>query len=141
MKSSAAKIVAPIIFVTSLGIAFAGQMSLDQNGTAETPPVMTKASGLATLDVDPTGVVSGGLKTTGIDGTAAHIHMGASGSSGPPIITLERAGKDQWMVPQGAKLSTEQYVAYKKGNLYVNVHSKAHPGGEIRAQLTPSSGS
>ena len=61
----------------------------------------TKASGMATLNVDDNGMVSGGLKTSGIEGTAAHIHMGAPGASGPPIITLERAGKDQWMVPAG----------------------------------------
>jgi len=138
MNSSAAKILATIILATGLGVANAGQMNLDLNGTAETPPVTTKASGLATLTVDDTGVVSGGIKTNGIDGTAAHIHMGQTGSSGPPIITLKKAGKDQWMVPEGSKLSTEQYEAYKRGNLYINVHSKAHPSGEIRAQLNPA---
>ena len=60
---------------------------------------------MATLNVDADGTVSGGIKTAGIDGTAAHIHLGTAGASGPPIITLEKAGKDQWMVPQGAKLS------------------------------------
>jgi hypothetical protein len=79
--------------------------------------------------------VSGGIKTAGMDGTAAHIHLGKPGASGPPIITLEKAGSDQWMVPQGAKLSVSQYAEFKKGGLYVNVHSKTHPGGEIRAQL------
>jgi CHRD domain len=138
MNSSAAKILATIILATGLGVANAGQMNLDLNGTAETPPVTTKASGLATLTVDGTGVVSGGIKTTGIDGTAAHIHMGQTGSSGPPIITLKKAGKGQWMVPEGSKLTTEQYEAYKRGNLYINVHSKAHPSGEIRAQLNPA---
>ena len=30
-----------------------------------------------------------------------------------------------------------QMQAFKAGNLYVNVHSAEHKGGEIRAQLTP----
>lgn len=37
--------------------------------------------------------------------------------------------------PPGAKLSDEQYERYKAGDLYVNVHSKARPGGGIRAQI------
>jgi hypothetical protein len=131
---------ATIIWASTLTISEAGQQALQLTGNSETPAVSTKASGMATLNVDDNGMVSGGVKTSGIDGTAAHIHMGAPGASGPPIITLERAGKDQWMVPEGAKLSVQQLAAYKKGQLYINVHSKAHPGGEIRAQLeTPTS--
>ena len=126
--------------VLALGVAHAGQQTLELTGAKETPPVDTKASGVATLGVEDNGAVSGGVKTTGIEGTAAHIHLGDSGASGPPIITLERAGADQWMVPAGAKLSTSQYAAFKKGGLYLNVHSKAHPGGEIRAQLEGTTG-
>jgi hypothetical protein len=129
---------ATLIWAATVVVSEAGQQTLQLTGAMETPPVTTKASGVATLLVDDKGVVSGGIKTTDIEGTAAHIHTGASGASGPPIITLERTGKDQWMVPQGAKLSVQQYADFKKGNLYVNVHSKAHPAGEIRAQLDAS---
>ena len=34
-----------------------------------------------------------------------------------------------------AKLTAEQLKAYKDGQLYINVHSEAHKGGEIRTQL------
>jgi len=134
-KYSASMIAATIIWGGTLAANAASQQALQLTGAMETPAVTTSASGMATLTVDENGMVSGGVKTTGMEGTAAHIHMGAPGASGPPIITLEQAGKDQWMVPQGAKLSAKQLAAYKKGQLYVNVHSKAHPGGEIRAQL------
>ena len=40
-------------------------------------------------------------------------------------------------MPAGSKLSAEQMKAYQAGELYVNVHSDAHKGGEIRAQLKP----
>ena len=33
--------------------------------------------------------------------------------------------------------SADQLKAYKAGELYVNVHSAANPGGEVRAQLKP----
>ncbi len=135
MKYLASLFAATLVWTGTLAVSEAAQQALQLTGASETPAVDTKASGMATLNVDDNGMVSGGLKTKGIEGTAAHIHMGAPGASGPPIITLERAGKDQWMVPEGAKLSVDQLAAYKKGKLYVNVHSKAHPSGEIRAQL------
>ena len=34
-------------------------------------------------------------------------------------------------------LTDAQYEAFKAGNLYVNVHSDANKGGEIRGQLRP----
>jgi hypothetical protein len=40
-------------------------------------------------------------------------------------------------VPPSIRLNDVQYEAYKLGNLYVNVHSAANPGGEIRGQITP----
>jgi hypothetical protein len=40
-------------------------------------------------------------------------------------------------VPAGAKFTDAQYKAYKAGDLYYNVHSDAHKGGEIRGQLKP----
>ena len=72
-----------------------------------------------------------------IDGTVAHIHVGAPGQAGPPIITLEKGADGVWSVPAGSKLTVEQIASFKAGNLYVNVHSAEHKPGEIRAQLKP----
>jgi hypothetical protein len=106
-------------------------------GAEETPPVTTSASGSGTIKIADDKTVSGSIKTQGIDGIAAHIHVGAPGVAGPPIITLEKSADGVWSVPAGAKLTDEQYASFKAGNLYVNVHSQEHKPGEIRAQLKP----
>lgn len=107
------------------------------SGSQEVPPVKTDASGSAAIKVAADKSVSGSVTTTGVNGVAAHIHQGASGRNGPVIVPLTKKSEGEWGVPAGAKLTDSQYEAYKAGDLYVNVHSPAHKGGEIRAQLKP----
>jgi hypothetical protein len=75
--------------------------------------------------------------TTGVVGTAAHIHLAAAGQNGPVAVPLMKSGDNGWAVPAGTKLTDAQYAAFKAGNLYINVHSAANKGGEIRGQLKP----
>ena len=75
--------------------------------------------------------------TKGISATAAHIHEGPKGKNGPVIIPLTKSGDNTFTVTAGAKLSDAQLESLKAGNLYVNVHSAANPGGEVRAQIAP----
>jgi CHRD domain len=111
--------------------------ALTLSGDDEVPPVKTGASGSGAITVGADKSVTGSVATTGINGTAAHIHVGAKGSNGPGIIPLAKKGDNEWAVPAGARLTDEQYGSYKAGNLYVNVHTAANPDGEIRAQLKP----
>ena len=107
-------------------------------GAEEVPAVTTSASGSGTITVKDDKTVSGSVKTEGVAGSMAHIHMGKAGANGPVIITLSKSSDGKsWSVPAGAKLTDAQYDAYKAGGLYVNVHSAAHKGGEIRGQLKP----
>jgi hypothetical protein len=106
-------------------------------GDQEVPPVKTAASGSGTIVVSSDKSVSGNITTTGVDATAAHIHDGPAGKNGPVIIPLTKGPDNTWSVPAGAKLTDAQYASYLAGNLYVNVHSAANKGGEIRAQLNP----
>jgi hypothetical protein len=117
-------------------------------GEKEVPPVNTTAAGLSDLAVrtgkcpsagsssDCTMLV-GTVQTTGLVAMAAHIHQGAVGQNGPVIVTLVKTGTDVWGVPVGTTLTDAQYQAYLAGQLYVNVHTDANKGGEIRAQLRP----
>lgn len=119
----------------SAGIAIAADLKL--SGANEAPPVTTAASGTGTITVTDDGSVSGSVKVTGVTATMAHIHVGAAGKNGPVIVTLVQTTPGEWSVPAGTKLSTEQLKSYKAGELYVNVHSEANKGGEIRAQIIP----
>lgn len=110
---------------------------LPLSGAQETPPVTTTAAGSSTIVINADKSVSGSVTTAGIAGTAAHIHVGALGQSGPPIVILAKTADNVWSVPAGTTLTDEQYASYKAGSLYVNVHSADHKSGEIRAQLKP----
>jgi len=108
------------------------------SGAEEVPPVTTSASGSGTITVKDDKSVSGSVKTSGVAAHAAMIHIGARGRNGPVIIPLTKGSDGStWSVPAGAKLTDAQYDAYKAGNLYVNVHSAANKGGEVRGQLKP----
>ena len=108
------------------------------SGSKEVPPVTTSATGGGTITVGDDKSVSGSVKTSGVAATAAHIHIGARGKNGPVIVPLAKGSDGStWSVAAGAKLTDAQYDAYKAGNLYVNVHSAANKGGEIRGQLKP----
>jgi hypothetical protein len=126
-----------IVGLLAAGATLAADMKLKLSGDQEVPPVQTQASGAGTITVNDDKSVSGSITTTGINATAAHIHEAAMGKNGPVIIPLEKKSDKEFAVPAGAKLSDTQYKAFKAGDLYVNVHSDAHKGGEIRAQLKP----
>lgn len=107
------------------------------SGAEEAPPINVPGSGSGTIRVASDGAVSGSVSTTGVQGTAAHIHQGARGQNGPVIIPLTKSG-DTYTVPAGAKLIEAQMQAFKAGNLYVNVHTGRYKGGEVRGQLQPA---
>lgn len=117
--------------------ALSADVKVTLSGNQEVPPVSTSASGSGTITIGADMSVSGSVKTTGVAGTAAHIHVGAAGKNGPVIIPLTKGPDDTWSVPAGAKLTDAQATSYKAGELYVNVHSAANKGGEIRGQLKP----
>lgn len=140
LKSRLAALVSGVIIAgmaAGSGVALAAQSNVMLSGAHEVPAVTTSAKGNGTITIGEDKAVSGSVTTSGVVGTMAHIHEAAAGQNGPVIIPLEKKGDNQWAVPAKAKLTDAQYKAYKAGNLYVNVHSAEHKGGEIRDQLKP----
>lgn len=116
---------------------FAQSMKVTLAGSQEVPPVVTSASGTGSIMVGPDGSVSGSVTTSGVDATMAHIHEAPMGQNGPVIVPFAKTADNAWSVPAGSKLTAAQLQSLKSGNLYINVHSAANKGGEIRGQLKP----
>ncbi len=123
-----------IAMFTAAGLAFGADVKVSLSGANEVPPVTTSATGDGTITVADDGAVSGSVTTKGVQGTAAHIHMGAAGKNGPVVVPFTKEG-DTYKAAAGAKLNADQLKAFKAGELYFNVHSAANPNGEIRGQL------
>lgn len=130
---------APVIAALALAssTAFAKNVVVQLNGKNEVPAVATGATGQGTITINDDKSVTGSITTSGVAGTAAHIHTGAEGKNGPVAVPLAKGADGGWSVPANAKLTDDQYTAFQAGELYVNVHSTAHPDGEIRGQLKP----
>jgi len=117
--------------------AHAADVKVMLSGAQEVPPVTSTGAGSGTISIGDDKTVTGSVTTTGVTGTMAHIHNGATGKNGPVVVPLSKNGENTWAVPPGVKLTDAQYSAFKAGDLYVNVHSAQHQGGEVRGQLKP----
>jgi len=134
---SAILVVAVCMFGTQESFAVGPPGVLTLTGDDEVPAIKTGATGGCSITVGADKSVKGSVTTSNIAATAAHIHIGKADDNGPVIIPLTKKGDNEWVLPEGAKLSDDQFQSFNAGNLYVNVHSAAYPGGEIRAQIKP----
>jgi hypothetical protein len=130
-------------------------------GAQEVPPVKTAATGVATFKLSPDGKsLHCQLKVTGLKNvTMAHIHLGQAGKNGTVLVWLYplsgpppalKPGSFTGVLAEGnitaknlaGPLKGKPLSALLKdmhaGQTYVNVHTTAHPEGEIRGQIGPS---
>jgi hypothetical protein len=128
---------AAIVLTACASMSGSKTVEVTLSGAEEVPPVATAARGSGKFVVGEDKSVSGGITVTGLSPVAAHIHTGARGQNGPVAVPLQKTGDAGWSVAPGAKLTDAQYDAFKAGNTYVNVHTPANKGGEIRGQLRP----
>ena len=114
-------------------------LAVTMNGIQEVPgPGDPDGSGTVEVRVVPaSGQVCWNLYARGIDpATAAHIHRGAAGVAGPPVLTLttpDAAGRSQGCAAVDQDLARQ--LSLRAHDFYVNVHSIPHPAGAIRGQL------
>jgi hypothetical protein len=69
------------------------------------------------------------------DPTMAHIHRGAAQAAGPVVVPLANPVHDISETCTSVAPDVVKEIVANPAGFYVNVHTKAHPGGAIRAQL------
>jgi len=134
------------------------------DGSQEPTPTGSSALGIGQIEYDTTddtfdislyvvGIQLANLRPAGPNGTPVHIHLAPAGVNGPIVIDLGFLGSFQ-QSGLGIELSltgvaaggtfgavnsdpTAVQQAFVDGNLYVNIHTNAFPGGEIRGQIPP----
>ncbi|HUR85569.1 MAG TPA: CHRD domain-containing protein [Solirubrobacteraceae bacterium] len=125
----------------SFGAASSTKLYSTMTGKAEKPAGDPDGSGVATLTLTSKRVCySITVKKAGTTFAAGHIHTGARGKTGDPIIPLfstskkVKAGKLTGCAT--AKAADINKVKAKPANYYVNIHNAAFAPGALRGQLT-----
>jgi hypothetical protein len=135
---------AGLVLAGSISLAHAAPVTftVPLTGAQQVPVVQTSATGSADLSYDAsTRVVTWSITFSGLssDATMAHFHG--------PAATGKNAGVKVWLSEKGsaivspikgqATLSPEDAKEFAAGDMYINIHTKDHPGGEIRGQVVP----
>jgi hypothetical protein len=109
--------------------------------TQEVPLLTSAATAVAAITLDrSSGAVVVHVNTVGLaDAVAAHVHRALAGMNGAILIGLNQDPNDvnHWS-SDGAVLDATGLQAFDAAELYINVHTPAHQGGEIRGQIVPS---
>ncbi len=120
--------------------ASSAKLTASLTGNAQARGGDDNGAGLFEGRIDPSeGEICYTLTVSNIEpATAAHIHSGGPGDSGPPVVTLETPGDapdDTDEECQDIDRGLAQSIAAEPATYYVNVHNASFPGGAIRGQL------
>lgn len=109
------------------------------SGANEVPPVNTTATGLAILRLTNDKVLYSKVTVTNLESndalTVSHIHPGAVGTNGSPLIFLCNNVSDFGVLKISNPLDDAAYNQLLNSPMYVNAHSSLHGPGLIRGQI------
>lgn len=132
-----------LAYVSGGSITYAAEL----RGANEVPPANSSAFGSAFVTLDPINdSITWEVNTSGIaNPTLSHIHRNVAGANGPVIIDFATSAAQ---IPNGRTSGTRSIATLSQADrtnlatapsgFYVNVHSSAFPGGELRGQLVPA---
>ena len=131
-----------VLIMFSLVSARADQaFSISLDGLQEVPPNASPGSGFGTAFYDSTlGTISLSISFSGLvsPSTAAHIHTNVPGVAGPVIVDLfpiTTLGGTSGTISGPLPFPAAHVANLLADKTYVNIHTAAFPGGEIRGQL------
>jgi Cu/Zn superoxide dismutase len=116
-------------------------VTVPMSAAEEVPPNTSAGKGTAALTLDPAAKKVTWKVTwenlTG-DAAAAHIHgPAAPGANAGVVAPLGAAGPLKSPLEGSATLTDAQWADLIAGKDYINVHTAANKGGEIRGQIKP----
>ena len=122
----------------AVGDQFRAQMT----GSAELAGGDPDGAGLARVEInDTTNTICTDLEIRQISAvTAAHIHRGAPGVNGPPVVTLDAPDDNDSDDCDNVADALVDEIRNNPGGFYVNVHTTDFPDGAIRGQLVNEPG-
>lgn len=123
----------------SAGSAATVEYNARLSSQREIPKTDSKGTGKMAGTYDTTTkMLSYTLTLDGLSGpaTAAHLHGPATRTQSAGVMAPLGDKNPTGPVTGSVTLSDEQAKALQSGKVYVNVHTAANPGGEIRGQLT-----
>ena len=142
--TAAAGVLALLAAAPRAAHAAAMSFSVPLSGAQQVPPVKTAGHGSAHLIFNPANdMLTWDVTYAGLSSpvTMAHIHTGAAGKNGGVDIWLSKKGHPvAGPIKGSAKLTAAQAKMMMAGDLYINLHTKKHPAGEIRGQIVPPKG-
>jgi uncharacterized protein (TIGR03118 family) len=109
------------------------------DAASETPPTGEAGTGIAALSLEGTNL-SYYVSFSGLTGpaTAGHIHAPATPLvSAGVMIPFTVPAATSGIISGKTTLTQDQLTNFINGLCYVNIHTAAHGGGEIRGQIVP----
>jgi hypothetical protein len=152
-RGTAVLIAGLLMLALAPAVMAAETFTTELSGENSVPPLDVEGSGDATVTISDDGqTVSWDVTYSGLTGApaAGHIHVGAAGANGPvmiPFAEVTETGTSgsfaaaDYATGEGLPADWDGVLAaIRDGNAYVNIHTEANPGGEIRGQLAGGGG-
>lgn len=136
-----------LLFIAAAGLALAGCETVNETvgnnyaanltGAEEVPPADPDGNGSARISTnDVTNQICVDLEVRNINAvTAAHIHRGARGVNGPPVVNLDPPDDDDSDDCDTIADDLLDEIRNNPAGFYVNVHTADYPDGAIRGQV------
>ncbi len=127
-----------VVLVSAVSAHGGRPLSAELTGANEVGGGDPDGSGFASVTLNQgLGEVCFEIEVSGISTVvAAHIHTGAAGVNGPPVVNFNPVVNGLSNCVSGVDAELSKDIRQNPALYYVNVHSTEFPGGAVRGQLS-----